>query len=241
MLQVNWGGTGGEYESADKEVKRVTSVKVRDCERLIRKYVLVRWPTYRARGRLAYLPDLNSLLRGYYFDVSGFDKARFTVNVFVQPLYVPFPSIAFTNGGRLGTLRGAQERWWSLDAQNEAVVMSEVCALIDSEGEPFLREIDGPEALLGYLRRAPEPTVRQRQTIAYSLALLGRYADAVVELDRMTSDIQGSVGRPPWMDAMVVEAGALRATLVSDGPRSVDIFRSWRDATLKNVGLLASS
>jgi hypothetical protein len=189
---------------------------------------------------MAYDPDLSSLLRGYYFDISGFDKSRFTVHAFVQPLYVLFPSIALSYGGRLGTLRGNQERWWSLAKQDEGTVMSEVCALVEAEGEPFLSRVRDPKALIEYVSLRSELTIEDRQTLAYSLAWLGDRQPAIATLRALISAIEATIQKPPWMKAMLTEALTLLAAVEADSGQAHALLHSWRNETVKNIGISAS-
>lgn len=64
------------------------------------------------RGKLIYLPLVSPMLRGIYFNDSGFNPKAFYPIVFVQPLFVPLETLVFTFSKEIPSNEGL----WRLDA-----------------------------------------------------------------------------------------------------------------------------
>jgi hypothetical protein len=116
--------------------------------RLSKMYFLPNLPGYIAKGHLLYQQDLEHILRGFWFESSAFDRDSFTVEVFVQPLYIPVSHLSFTFGHRLGSLGKGYDIWWKYDEETEALMMQEILSFMMSAGIPFLEERSSIEKLI---------------------------------------------------------------------------------------------
>src|SRR5258708_26779920 len=101
-------------------IRRWQRVKSATWRRLCRTYMVPHLPPVRLVRNLTIFPPTEHLLRALSTDSSGFGAARFVVEAFVMPLYVPSDHIYYTFGGRLGALSGHQERWWTISDENES-------------------------------------------------------------------------------------------------------------------------
>ena len=144
-------------------------------ERLIRAHVLPRMPGFTVTKRLLHVAPVCDILRGYYFESSGFDANLVWVEAFVQPLYVPSDCLVLSRGGRLGCLRGEPEEKWDTREVLPAVAFGQMADRIVVEGEQTLGGLDAPAALLRWLLAPPQAGFDDRATleaVAYTHARL---------------------------------------------------------------------
>ena len=101
-------------------------------KRLSQRYLLPHLAGVGIQRNLLYCEGIRCLLRGCVVESSSFDSNRFTVEAFVQPLYVPQESVVLTFGKRLG---GGSGRRWSFDPSAETAIMADVLRAIQAEVE----------------------------------------------------------------------------------------------------------
>lgn len=126
-------------------------MKAAKGQNLIKKHILPSLPGYAVKGRLLYATPVRYILRGYWFEGSGFDANRFNVEAFAQPLYPPRSHLVLSFGKRLGNLSCGPEIWWDLSDRSEQEIMAEVLERIQQEAEPLLRGIVDPRSFLYWL------------------------------------------------------------------------------------------
>ena len=91
------------------------------------------------------------ILRGFFVNDSSFDAARFTINVFAQPLYIPDTNLVGSIGRRLGQVGGGQEKWWTLTPDNEAAIFAEIAADMQEEARLFVERCRTPGDLADFI------------------------------------------------------------------------------------------
>ena len=57
-------------------------------QQVIKEIILPHFTMFKQKGRLIFIDDTQELLRGIYFDSSSFIKDAYTVEAFIQPLYI---------------------------------------------------------------------------------------------------------------------------------------------------------
>lgn len=115
-----------------------------DVKRLVKQFLLPHMPGLRLHKKLLYFDPIEYLLRGKYFDSSGYERWFFYVQVFVIPLFTPSDVMYFYFGERLGKASRKASGGWPINAQTESQVMGEILSLIKSEAIPFLRKFKSP-------------------------------------------------------------------------------------------------
>jgi hypothetical protein len=185
---------------------------------------------FACKGWMLYSIPLQHLLRGFCCDTSGFDPAKFTVYVFVLPLYVPTNHLYFLFGERLKDDR-ACDMWWDVNDPN---LGRDLLFRIRSQGIPYLNQIESPRNLLETADKLPATLPYKWETIAYSLAMLGEYAAAHSALNQLTNVLDVKVG---WQGEMLDRAKQLGEKLKSDPPIAKKLLAEWEQLTLRNLGL----
>jgi hypothetical protein len=203
-------------------------MKSRDIQ-VIAKRIIDRMPGFARKGSMVIGPLTNGILRGIYFEDSGFDKLAFYVWVFVQPLYVPAKNVTFNLGKRIG---GGSGKRWRLDESN---IAEKIVAAIEEEGLSLLESTGTPEGLCSWIDSLPaynDPYVRQAK--AYSLAAAHRLKEAFAEFKELRISLNSSV---PWMAEMSSRAASLSELLESDPSRVDAELLKCRSETAANLGL----
>lgn len=203
-------------------------MRTKDIQPILKR-ILETLPGFVAKGVMIIASPINEILRGFYFEDSGFDKRVFYVWAFVQPLYVPDVTVSFYLGKCLGG--GSGERW-RLDQMNLA---DEVLSSIKSEGLPWIEAGSTPLALCSWVESLPnrkDPYVRQAR--AYSLASAHRFDEAKGALHNLVLSLDIKV---PWMVQMRDRAIKL-SDLVESGASDVDAqLLEWKNETARHLRL----
>ncbi|HYR11155.1 MAG TPA: hypothetical protein VEQ60_25465 [Longimicrobium sp.] len=209
---------------------------VKQLAALYGRYLRDALPGTAVRRSLVYLHPVGDLLRGCHFESSGPGGTRFVVHAFVQPLYVPFPSVDLTCGTRLGPGR---ERWFDLASEPEERVMAEVLRLIRTQAMPLFQRFAEP----AHFARHGEELVSNTkapdfvQAVAYSHLLAGEYVRAAAQLAGMLASLQARPDLRPFEREMLRRNQQLEATLRDRPADAVADLRQWRRETLRGIGL----
>ncbi|MGA7990228.1 MAG: hypothetical protein WCC53_02235, partial [Thermoanaerobaculia bacterium] len=215
-------------------------MKGTQSEKLIREHILPSMPGFQAKGKLLFASPVTYVLRGYCFEDSGFDPSAFTVSVFVQPLYVPFPALVLSLGDRLGHIAGGPDKWWYFMEGNESVVMAEVRARILDEGEKHFRVADDPGALIWWLKaRKNEETHYSLKALAYSYILIGRADEGLRVMDKVEK-ILAADGRD-WCLKEIALLNEVRAALRSGLQAARQLLDRWADQTARAIHISRSA
>ncbi len=208
-------------------------MKGADFQRLARKYLLPHLPGFGSKGGLLVAEPLEYLLRGFSFEPSGFDPSSFYMSVFVQPPYVPSTYVCFHYGNRLGF------SWSRPQASEEWYVMGKLLACMESEGLPFLRRFRNPA---DFADKAAQITGSLDdpylvETVASSLVLVGRYQDALEEIDRLHRITMRMNPKLSWPREIDRRAQQVRESMSRDPQEAVALLNAWRDQTVHNLRL----
>ena len=198
--------------------------------RSLSKILLPQMPGYTHKGRMLYASPLNHVLRGFYFEESGFDPSAFYVWAFFLPLYVPTAHVSFSFGKRLGD--GSDERWNLHDPE----LRDELLVRIQRDGLPFLNEVDGPFQVPTAIQRlGTESDPYGLEAIAYSLAMADDFPAAQRALNRLANVLNKGV---PWQAEICDRATLLGQKLIGGDPqRAKQQLEDWEQTTRKNLGL----
>lgn len=207
-------------------------MNARGFQRLSREYLLPRLPGFRAKGGLLFAEPLEELLRGFYFEPSGFDRCMFYASVFVQPLYVPSTHIVLHYGARLGP-------GWNLAEGSEHQVMSSLLSWINREGLPFLQKTETPRDFVAWLMQSKfnPRDAYPVEALAYSLILMGEYDRAFQAFDDLDRIIAQSAPGLQWLSEIAQRSRPIRKALAKDPHHAVALLNDWKQNTVRNLRL----
>jgi len=179
-------------------------------------------------GELVLVPSNEWLCRGFAVESSGFSAKRFTIDVFVLPLYVPVRHVHFTYGGRVGSLSGNADVWWDLSrpgweerASNEAI----------TEARNFFDAVNEPRDLANYIseklgdRAQQDP--REQEAIAYSRILSGESVEAIEALKRGRE--LADARDEEWAKGTSSRMGMVDDRLRRGLPAAIEVLDHWRE------------
>ncbi|HBL16248.1 MAG: hypothetical protein A2X36_17055 [Elusimicrobia bacterium GWA2_69_24] len=178
-------------------------------------------------GLMVKLP-VECLLRGIWFDASGFDADAFYAGAFFMPLCVPAQKVHFTFGRRI---RPSDPAGWD---PHPAQRFLQVRTALQEEALPLLSRIETLQGAVQELRSRPVENPRVAEAIAYSLARLGDVSGAIAGLDGLPPllDLQCD-----WQREMRDRALALRIKLAEVPVSAVQQLLAWEAETSRALGL----
>jgi len=197
---------------------------------LIKEYFLPELPEFKWKGRLLYHENIQELLRGVYLDSSGFSVGQFTIEPFIQPLYVPNDSIVLTCGERirdeiLGT-------WFSVSDPRILVSLP----FLVRRAKGMLDQIKTPHDFYCNRELSGLDNIRTLETYAYTSCYL-KYPQAISDLDRLISQGKADDRSIAWVAKLVADAENLRETYANNPEAAAELFRAWRDQTVQILKL----
>lgn len=200
--------------------------------RLAKKYVLPELPELRLEKRLLYLPPIDGLLCGFYFDSSGFDASVFYAEMFVQALYMPDRSLDLTTGLRVW--RPVPGEDWRLTSTNESEVMADLVKVLRDEVLPFLEARRTPEMFADAVLTNQSLLPGQHERVGYSLAIYSARRNEAVEHLQAYIDFDDT---REWAIQARSRAARLRDAVLSSPQEARTLLEQWRLETLANTKL----
>jgi hypothetical protein len=116
--------------------------------RLSKQYLLSDLPSFSIKGHLLYSLESDYLLHGICFESSSFSSTSFTIEVFVQPLFIPSEYIYFSFGNRLGSMEKGYDYWWEYSTEDEETIMDDIKSIINSKGKEFFKQCKSLKGLI---------------------------------------------------------------------------------------------
>lgn len=202
-------------------------MKVKDFV-AIEKALLPALPGFAIKGPLLFSTPVRDLLRGLYFDGSGFDKTVFFVGVFVMPLCVPTSHLHFTFGTRLRY--EGRERWSSEAADLNA----RLTFALQDQAVPFLDRVQSFKGFTEHARSLSQRNLHVLHALAYSLIRCREFNQAASVLDQLQAIITPSVS---WEKAIGEETKKLHQLLAADPEAAEDQLARWENETIQKLGL----
>jgi len=123
------------------------------------------------KNHLIYHPILNGMLKGYYFNSSGFSADQFEIMAFVMPLYVPSDSISLDFGDSLRS--PLKRQWWEYKEDRLEQLGHELAVVMNKADRDFLSKISDAECFYHYYRGKKKLSYSFFEAVSYSAA----YAD----------------------------------------------------------------
>lgn len=192
---------------------------------------------YEKRGPLLFSCPIDHILKGFYFESSGFNSTRFYVWAFVLPLYVPTKHISFSFGRRLS---GADGEAWTLTETDMERLVDDLLKAMRREGFPYFQAMKTPEEFakkaLRLLENPDDPYLRE--AIAYSLILGKNVDEGLKALDYLSAVLAGIDQQKTWAEDMHCRASSLRDHLSKDKIEAAKkLLIEWERQTRENLKL----
>jgi hypothetical protein len=178
---------------------------------------------------MLYTSSLNHVIRGFYFEDSGFDPSAFYAWAFFLPLYIPTTHISFSFGRRLGD--GSGKRWNTDDPR----LIDELLGCIQRDGLPFLNGVQEPFQVMTAIQHlGADSDPYGLEAIAYSLLLTGDFPAAQEALDHLVKSLDINIS---WQSEMRDRAAHLSKKLLGNDPQeSRQQLAEWEQMTRKSLG-----
>ena len=213
-------------------------MKQKKLESLLKQFVLPYLSNFSVKGKLMFMRPVDYVLGGFYFDSSHFESNRFTIETFIQPLYVPKENIVFNIGIRLRNQE--LNEWWTMETENEGRIMAQILEQIKMDGLPFLQRFDSTMKLRTELQRlnSSKKDIRFLEIIAYTLILERNFVLAAEEMDQLLNNIANITDRSPWVDEMNKRVHVMRDALTESSEKAIELLDSWKNLTLEKLKLI---
>lgn len=219
-------------------------MKSQIVKQLSKNYLLPNLPGFRFKGHMLYHQDLQYLLRGFSFESSAFSQNTFTINVFVQPLYIPRTYLSFGFGERLGLLSKGQDIWWEYTEAQEEKIMQEILSIIIRNGKPYLDKRESLKDFVSQYHKSDKGTKENKhnkEAICYTHALLGDFQGAKNQLESFVHQISHEIQKYPdesWMTEIQNRAQLILDHLINQKYENVvQLLNVWREYTLSSLGI----
>ncbi len=193
---------------------------------------------YQSKPNALFQVPVDRVFRGMIFDSSGFSSEAFYPHIFVLPLYVPTDRWTLSLGKRLAG------RWDYERGQEETLAKRLLESMEQERAFRLLEDLSGPDKFtknLGKYHSNPDDPYFQ-QTLAYSLAICGRFPEALSWLDRCRATLQEMQRRQPdirWYAGLLDEVTKFRELVLSDEGAAIKQLDDWTEYTRSKLGLPA--
>jgi len=192
------------------------------------RYVTRHVAGFRSSGPLLALPPVRPILRAVYLNRSS-SPGLYYLEVFVQPLYAPFDSVAFGIGWRLG----GRAHTWNL---SDVALWDSAVEAIRIDALPFLESVAEPLDVIRaaqLVRRTGPVAVRYWMALSYARA--GETARALSDLDTVAVELRQSSLSPD----LALQAEKMIALLRDDPSEARRQLDAWENYTFDKLGLAA--
>lgn len=217
-------------------------MKAQFTKRICKKYLLPNLSGLNIKGNLLYYKDFQYLLRGFSFESSAFSRNSFSIEVFVQPLFVPTSSLVFNFGNRLGFLASHKDVWWTYDESQEEIISNEILKMMVNFGVPFLEKRETIEKFLyQYKGIGMKDNRNMYEAICYAQILAGNYAKSNIMLRSFEIILSQDISQNPkikWLEEILARVQIILQCLNSkDYASAIHTLNEWRDLMLATIGL----
>jgi hypothetical protein len=199
----------------------------------IEKRLTAHLPGLNYKDRLLFLAPVQSVLKGFYFEPSGFGTNAFYLWVFFQPLFVPAKEISFLFGRRLENGR----RWRNEERDLEWELLSRISSEI-----PKLMGLNNAETVASEMGTFTQPNAvgyvnpHCREALAYALIQAGQVAKA----DRLLGALLQSISpRVAWEQEIASRAIRIREMLPNRPTDAAAQLVAWEYESAQNLELTA--
>jgi len=213
-------------------------------KRLGKKYILPYMSEYDIKGHLIYHKELQIFLCGFWFESSAFSASSFTVEVFIQPLFIPQTDIYFNFGSRLGSVSKGRDIWWEYSDEEEEEIMQEILGMIQHHGLPYLEKVRTVEGFIkqyGQFNRSERVNIHRMEAIGYGYVLSGDNKRAKNLLDRLSIELEQEIVRYPdkaWQREMQSRVRLILGFIQNqDQEAAIQQLEEWKEYTLSHLGL----
>lgn len=184
-------------------------------------------------GNLLYQIPVTNFLKGFCFELSGYDKEGFYLWCFIQPLYIPCENLVLTYGKRLSINK---VEWWSIDKSNEIKTkdtFESINRIIKTEGLPYIEELGNRENFYTFCKEHKKTNVRIWEAFVYT-GFYNELPGARQEAELLINHLKESDSSIPWVREL---AKNLRILLSISEVEQRKTFVKNIDFTINNLHL----
>lgn len=198
----------------------------REFKRFADEYLLPRLgDRFRVVRNVIFVQPVDWFLRMFVFETSAYLRERFDIRAAVQPLYVVADEFSLHWGEDLGM--------WERTADNESAVAEQILAHLRAKGLPLFDRVQTP---LDFTQVFAEH-VNSEGVRAYALLIAGELvAGRAAVAEAEAAELQMVLNGIPRLQRLG-ETAAVKAALLGSPEKVLDLFRSWREITVEQLGL----
>lgn len=214
-------------------------MKNAEFERLAKRYILPDLPGFTVKGKLIFEAPIGLILNGIIFQPSGWDKEKFRVEVFIQPLYIPYDSIIFLFGYDLCSLRNKVfgQHWWKVDAGIN-IVMTEILQRILADCLDWFGHFTSPVSVVNNNINTVAPTdPHLLRAIAYSWIMCDNRMKADETIGVLLDKLYSYDPSDEWVNATIKEVSSIRELLLVDSVKAKEQLLVYRKYTIEKLRL----
>jgi hypothetical protein len=204
------------------------------------KYISKVLPDYDNKGSLIYHNNLDYFLKGLFFQSSAFSSTSFTIEVFVQPLFIPADNYYFLIGDRLGALHDHRDKWWDYSKDDEEAIAIDIIHRIQKDAIPFLNHFNKPEEFISSYRWkvSPKSDSYLFEIYLYALVLSGKYQEALKKIPPFMKELTTCIDEYPYLKVIINRVLLISKYLSNcDYQSSTKLLKSYRAYTLNSLNL----
>jgi hypothetical protein len=160
-------------------------MKLREVQRLIRRYVAPSFPELQLKGDMLVRWDGDPILRGFVFERLQMNEDMVRLHAFAQPLLVPADVVCLSVGAPLGD--------YVFDDGNESEVMTQLLERAEREGRAILDRVSDCSSLAENVEDITEGRLDRDlsgEIRAYCLLWSGRPEEAADALDDVIEQLR---------------------------------------------------
>ena len=203
-------------------------MKTRDLNQLASQLDL---PGFEVRGAMLFMQPVKQVLRGLYFEGSGFDPSSFYLWAFFMLLCMPTRQVNFNLGKRI---RDFETEGWN---KNDPVLVPKLVDAIKREASPFLEcahSIQSATETAISFQVPSRPNLHIQETISYGLIRSGQFDRARVELNKLK---QIADLRITWQREVSERAGGVYEKLETSPEQAQALLIEWENQTASDLGI----
>lgn len=211
-------------------------------KRLCKQYLLPELPTFSCKGDLLYSIESEYLLQGICFESSSFSSTSFSIEVFIQPLYLPSDNIYFNFGKRLGFLGKGYDYWWEYLEEDESEIMAEIKSIVMDKGLLYFSQCKNIYGFVDFNRNlSTDSNPTNVEALCYSLIMLNEFDEALSRMYPFINMLDQVIAEHPnitWSKTIHSRLQTMIDYLErKEFPMAISQLDMWKEYTLSTLKL----
>jgi hypothetical protein len=188
-------------------------------------------PSMVVHGQMMLVVPVGQILRGVYFEGSGFDAKSFYVWVFWLPLYVPQEHISFNFGRRIRDASGGDR--WNADSPQ---LLEGLVTAVRRDAVSFLSRLgmakDEEMVRIARAAAAKSKDVYAHEALAYALARAGDTEAAIEAIDVLLKLLDPAIH---WQAELGTRANLIKGKLLCEANKVGVQLDKWRAESIRKL------